>query len=283
MSKLLLEERPLVILPQLAVEIGLNEAIFMQQMHYLLTISTTFHNKMNWTYNTYEELQDMFPFWSVRTIKNVVKSLKEAGLLFVEQLSSDKRDKTNYYSINYTKLDELELSCTDHSAKVAPSEKQGFKDDKSCTMDSAKSEVLHSAKVARCIIDTKTSTKTSSNISKKTNKKENFPLPASVDTELFEDYLSLRKTLKAPNTQRAINGLVNKLIKFQEQGYDLNEIISASYENGWKSFYEPKQQFNNRANNTNIDFAFQHNVFDVIESIPTTQNTQAVMQAVMNG
>jgi len=275
MSKLLLEERPLVILPKLAVKIGLNEAIFIQQIHYLLTISTTSHNSMKWTYNTYEELQDMFPFWSARTIKTVVKSLKETGLLFVEQLSTDKRNKTNYYSINYTKLDELELSCTDHSAEVAPSEKQGFKDDKSCTMHSAESGVLHSAKVAQCIIDTKTSTKTSSNISKKTNKKETYTLPASVDTELFEDYLELRKTLKAPNTQRAINGLINKLIKFQEKGYDINEIISTAYENGWKSFYEPKPQFNNRANNTNIDFALRNNVFDVIESLPT--NTQGMI------
>ena len=36
MSKLLIADVPLVVLPKLAEEIGLNEAIFLQQLHYRL-------------------------------------------------------------------------------------------------------------------------------------------------------------------------------------------------------------------------------------------------------
>lgn len=36
MSKLLLDDEPLVILPKLAAAIGLNEAIILQQLHYWL-------------------------------------------------------------------------------------------------------------------------------------------------------------------------------------------------------------------------------------------------------
>lgn len=37
MSKLLINERPIQVLPRLAKEIGLNEEIFLQQLHYWLT------------------------------------------------------------------------------------------------------------------------------------------------------------------------------------------------------------------------------------------------------
>jgi len=126
--------------------------------------------------------------------------------------------------------------------------------------------------------NTETTTETTTETNKKINKKETYTLPETVDAELFEDYLSLRKTLKAPNTPRAINGLIDKLIKFKAQGCDLNEIISTSYENGWKSFFVPKPQSNNRVtNNTNVDFALKNNIFDIIEGIPDNQNTQGVI------
>lgn len=67
-----------------------------------------------------------------------------------------------------------------------------------------------------------------------------YVLPNEVDKELFEDFLQLRKKLKAPNTQRAINGLINKLNDFIRCGHNPNNIIQASYENGWKGLFEPK-------------------------------------------
>lgn len=125
--------------------------------------------------------------------------------------------------------------------------------------------------------DNNTSNNNTSNNNKKETKKVSYVLPESVDVELFSDYLALRKTLKAPNTQRAINGLINKLNDFEAKGFNANDIVSTAYENGWKSFYEPKPQFNKHTNNTNVDFALQHNVFDIIESIPDEQSHQGVI------
>ena len=42
MSRLLINENPLQVLPTLAVKIGLNEAMILQQMHYWLN---AYHNK----------------------------------------------------------------------------------------------------------------------------------------------------------------------------------------------------------------------------------------------
>ena len=53
MSKLLIEDRPLMVLPRLAVAIGLHEAVFLQQLHYWLRSSKTLEaDGHKWVYNT---------------------------------------------------------------------------------------------------------------------------------------------------------------------------------------------------------------------------------------
>jgi len=104
MSKLLLDESPLVVLPSLAVNLGLNEAIFIQQLHYWLNRTDKIIDNKKWVYKTIQEWQKEFPFWSEATIKRVIAKLKNLGVLFVEKLSKDKRDRVSYYSINYQAL-----------------------------------------------------------------------------------------------------------------------------------------------------------------------------------
>lgn len=103
-SKLLINESPLMVLPTLAARIGLNEAIFVQQVHYWLQASKLERDGRCWTYNTVKQWNEQFPFWSERTIKYIVQSLKASGILLVAQYGS-AFDKTNYYSIDYEILD----------------------------------------------------------------------------------------------------------------------------------------------------------------------------------
>ena len=77
MNKLLLNESPLIILPSLASKIGLNEAIFTQQLYYWLEKSSTYFDEKKWVYKTVEEWEEEFPFWSNSTIKRVIGSLKK--------------------------------------------------------------------------------------------------------------------------------------------------------------------------------------------------------------
>ena len=69
-SKLLIDDYPLQVLPKLAVAIGLNEAIFLQQVHYWLQKNTKHvRNGKIWCYNAYKDWKrDNFPFWSESTI-----------------------------------------------------------------------------------------------------------------------------------------------------------------------------------------------------------------------
>ena len=100
-TQLLIEDFPLQLIPRLAVVIGLNEAIFIQQLHYWSRKSND-----GWVYNTYEQWQkDNFPFWSVPTIKRIVYSLETKGLIISKQ--PDVFDRKKYYAIDYDMLDAL--------------------------------------------------------------------------------------------------------------------------------------------------------------------------------
>lgn len=106
-SNLLINEPPLMILPSLAVTIGLNEAVILQQIHYWLITPKIglIHDDRKWIFNTYEEWQETnFPFWSVSTIKRAILDLECSGLLETAYLSEDKGDRTKYYTINYDRL-----------------------------------------------------------------------------------------------------------------------------------------------------------------------------------
>ncbi|SDN86486.1 conserved phage C-terminal domain-containing protein [Bacillus sp. OK048] len=110
MSRLLINESPIMIIPSLATKIGLNEAVVLQQIHYWLGISKHDIAGRTWVYNTYEEWQKQLPFWSVSTLKRTIRSLEMLGLVLSDNFNQMKMDKTKWYSIDYEKLQELESS-----------------------------------------------------------------------------------------------------------------------------------------------------------------------------
>lgn len=112
MSKLLFNEQPLVIDKKLATLIGLNEAMVLQQIHYWIEINRKADKNLQeekyWTYNTIEEWQKEFPFWSVDTVKRTLNKLRKLNILITENFNKLKIDRTLWYTINY---DELERLC----------------------------------------------------------------------------------------------------------------------------------------------------------------------------
>lgn len=57
---------------------------------------------------------------------------------------------------------------------------------------------------------------------------------------LFKDFLSMRKKLKAVNSERAITVLINKLSKYDDK--TKIKMIENSIENSWKGVYELKEE-----------------------------------------
>jgi len=112
-SKLLINQPPLQVLPKLAIKIGLNEAIILQQLHYWLERSVNIREGRKWIYNDYAQWQEQFPFWSERTIQRTFLSLEKLGIVVSKQFekyTSDhtRRNRRKWYTIDYPKFEELE-------------------------------------------------------------------------------------------------------------------------------------------------------------------------------
>lgn len=124
MTKGLLDERPLLILPTLATKIGLNESIILQQIHYWIQISKNIHDDKAWVFNTYEEWQEQFPFFSLSTIRRTIDKLVKMDILEKGNFNKMGIDRTNWYTINYDLLSSQfdQTICskrTDHLSKVS--------------------------------------------------------------------------------------------------------------------------------------------------------------------
>ncbi|EDQ3177018.1 hypothetical protein ZP71_002272 [Salmonella enterica subsp. enterica] len=137
---LLMTSRPIVINPDLAYSIGLNEAIALQQINYWLqeTKSGMESDGVRWIYNTTEQWLEQFPFWSESTLKRTFTRLKTLGVLKIEQLNKSQRDMTNFYTINYESelLDEVKVTESKRSK---------------CTVPSGQNDTLEEVKVTRSI------------------------------------------------------------------------------------------------------------------------------------
>ena len=103
-----MDEVPLMCQPSLAVKIGLNEALFIQQLHYWLTSSKVVRDGKHWVYNTVDEWNKQFPFWSKATLKRTIASLEKMGLIQSANYNRISIDRTKWYTIDYEALCALE-------------------------------------------------------------------------------------------------------------------------------------------------------------------------------
>ena len=144
MSSLLIDDYPILVLPKLATEIGLNEAIILQQMHYWTNKSNHIHDNKRWIYNSYKEWEQHFPFWSNATIRRTISSLEKQELVLVGNYNKAGFDKTKWYSINYSTLEGVskrfaqneQTSCSKRADAVAQNEQTNTRDYTENTSDS---------------------------------------------------------------------------------------------------------------------------------------------------
>lgn len=107
-NNFLLDSQPLIVIPELAVAIGLNEAIILQQLHYWIKKSHHNYHGRAWVYNSMTNWQAQFPFFSDRTMRRAFDNLHNSGLIIKGNFNKLKFDKTSWYSIDYDKLNKVE-------------------------------------------------------------------------------------------------------------------------------------------------------------------------------
>lgn len=97
------------IIPELAVEIGLNESIMLMQISFWISQSKNVQDGVYWTYHSVREMhKKYFPYWSVTTIWRTINNLKDSGFILVtDEFNKRKKDRTQWFALEPDKLSTL--------------------------------------------------------------------------------------------------------------------------------------------------------------------------------
>jgi hypothetical protein len=108
-SKLITPESPLLVPPKLAAEIGLEEALILQQIHYYCLSSK--HVKQDgrrWFWKTLDSWSQTLPFLKPSAIRRAIANLKNKfKLIDVERHSQKSWYQANWFTINVEALEDL--------------------------------------------------------------------------------------------------------------------------------------------------------------------------------
>lgn len=259
MSKLLINESPLQVQPSLAMAIGLNEAIFLQQLHYWMGASRHHHDGKKWVYNTYSDWLLQLKYLSLPTLKRTIKSLKDRGLLSVERFDKLRSNQVNYYAINYDVLAIIEANISQAIDSIDSIDrlKMSQSSSSNCTNAVAQNEPIHQLKMSQSPLAqnepmlTREYQETTQEITqeKVVEKKEkpkfsfeqalSFELPEGVDRNLWIAYIEMRQAMKKMPTQKAVELAISDLTKW---GFEkANQSLKNSITSNWIGLFEPKQ------------------------------------------
>ncbi|MBS7829224.1 hypothetical protein [Wohlfahrtiimonas chitiniclastica] len=231
MSRLLINEPPLMVLPSLAVKIGLNEAMFIQQLHYLLQVSNNERDGQLWAYNSYDEWAAIFPFWSVATIKRIISNLIKANLIkATSQYNRMKMDRTNWYTIDYDALDNMSRSLGQNDTSIGSNCTNGEDQNAPMSLDQIDPTNNHKNKTT----------------AKTTNKREGQAptqpkfnalqelIKRGADKQYAKDLISNRKTRRlAVLTLSIIDHMQKEAAKV---GLSIAEVVELCAMKGWGGF-----------------------------------------------
>lgn len=77
-------------------------------------------------------------------------------------------------------------------------------------------------------------------VEKETKKAIQIELPAWIDSNLWHDYLEMRKRIRKPATLRAQELVIKKLDDLRAEGHDPNRVLEQSIENSWQGVFALK-------------------------------------------
>jgi biotin operon repressor len=166
---------------------------------------------------SYQHVADVCEM-SRRSVMRYVNDLVDQGLLKIEQRRNGKLNQSNIYTLD------LKVVTESHH----PSDTQSLPSDTQSPggSDTQSPITYHSIEPINEPIKTKAKKGLSLD-----------GLPDIIDQELLSDYIEMRKSIKAPMTQKALTILVNKIQKLAAEGQDANSLLETAILNNWKSVY----------------------------------------------
>ena len=90
---------------ELAVKIGLNEALFLYKLHVLCFQSRNIKDNYQWVYNSAAEWKEKyFPYRGVNTVRRIITNLQKLNLIVICEYNKKSYDKSSWFRVNYGEL-----------------------------------------------------------------------------------------------------------------------------------------------------------------------------------
>lgn len=121
--KLLVDGRQLFLSQDLAIRIGIEEALFLQQLYYRLETRGMEKEGHIWYRQTYQGWAKQCPQWNIRKIKRLVMKLEHYQIIISSnKFNSFKTDRSKWYRIDYEKIDQIVQSEVYKQEELFPEE-----------------------------------------------------------------------------------------------------------------------------------------------------------------
>lgn len=251
MSKLLINESPLQVQPSLAMAIGLNEAIFLQQLHYWIGTSRFVRDGKKWVYNTYSDWLLQLKYMSLPTLKRTIKSLKDQKLVRVERFEKLRSNQVNFYSIDYETLAIISENI-EQAIDSIDKLKMSQSNSSNCTNAVAQNDPIHQLKMSQSPVAqnepmyTREYQETTQEITHKKAKPKfsledasSVELPEGVNRDLWVGYIEMRFSMNKKPTPKAVELAIKDLAKWGAE--KANQSLKNSITSNWTGLFEPKQ------------------------------------------
>ena len=98
---------------------GVDESIMIADLQFWIRKNEAngkhFHDGRFWTYNSVEAFTKLFPFWTARQIRRVLKSLEEKGVIVTGNYNTFAYDRTTWYAFGDSFLQNGQIHLTETS------------------------------------------------------------------------------------------------------------------------------------------------------------------------
>lgn len=201
--------------PEIAKQVGINAAVIYQNILWWAERNAA-NNKHNyeglwWTYNSIAAFGELFPYLTSKQIRTALDRLEEQKLIVSGSFNKSAYDRTKWYAPTCP-VGKFELPSG--ANEIAP---QGEPIPVS-KPDYKPDYIIYNDHW--------------------------LPLDA------WQGWVEMRKKLKKPLTDRAIERALTKLAAMYEKGQDIGEVLDRSTMNGWTDLYEIKETNNGKNNRT---------------------------------
>ncbi len=216
---------------------GVNCAVLLQNLWHWVRKNEAnnkhFHDGFYWTYNSTKAFQELFPYLSQRQIETALKKLRDEDVIKTGNYNVVAYDRTLWYAItekgkSILHTGEMEITYkgngNDTEGKPIPNINTNINTD--VNTDNKKKE-------------------------RKTSYEEILSGITDIDLKgLYLEYIKMRKLIKSPMTDRALQMLIKKVNELEPESIDnQKKLLETAIMNNWKSVYPLRKGENNVSTN----------------------------------